>query len=52
MHGGATWNSSANREQLKDAVQFLSQLVPFIIDIMMNNPKELWGDAYYPLIDG
>ncbi len=52
MHGGATWNSSANREQLKDAVQFLSQLVPYIIDIMMDNPKELWGDAYYPLIDG
>ena len=52
MHGGATWNSSANREQLKDAVQFLSQLVPFIIDLMMDNSNELWGDAYYPLIDG
>lgn len=52
MHGGATWNSSANREQLKDAVQFLSQLVPYIIDIMMENPKELWGDAHYPFIDG
>ncbi|MGS0497014.1 hypothetical protein ACU8V4_07320 [Pseudoalteromonas mariniglutinosa] len=36
MHGGATWNSSANREQLKDAVQFLSQLAPFIIDLMMD----------------
>ncbi|QLE07546.1 hypothetical protein HYD28_00385 [Pseudoalteromonas shioyasakiensis] len=51
MHGGATWNSSANREQLKDGVQFLSQLVPFIIDIMMDNSKELWGEAYYPLVD-
>ncbi len=51
IHGGATWNSSANREQLKDAVQFLSQLVPFIIDIMMDNPNELWGDAHYPLIN-
>lgn len=51
MHGGATWNSTANREQLKDGVQFLSQLVPFIIDIMMDNSKELWGEAYYPLID-
>jgi len=52
MHGGATWNSTANREQLKDAVQFLSQLVPFIIDIMIDNPKALWGDAHYPLING
>tara|TARA_Y100000310_G_scaffold184521_1_gene184647 strand:+ start:611 stop:841 length:231 start_codon:yes stop_codon:yes gene_type:complete len=51
VHGVATWNSSANRKQLKDAVQFLSQLVPFIIDIMMDNPYELWGDAHYPLIN-
>lgn len=51
MHGGATWNSGANREQLKDAVQFLSQLVPFIIDIMMDNPNELWGDAHYPPVN-
>ena len=27
IHGGATWNSSANREQLKDAVQFLVKAV-------------------------
>jgi len=39
-------------KQLKDAVQFLSQLVPFIIDIMIDNPKALWGDAHYPLING
>ncbi len=51
VHGGATWNSSANREQLKDAVRFLAQLVPFIIDIMMDHPNELWGDAHYPLVD-
>lgn len=51
IHGGATWNSSANREQLKDAVKFLSQLVPCIINIMMDNPNELWGKAFYPVIN-
>lgn len=51
VHGGATWNSRANREQLRDAVSFLSKLVPLLINIMMNNPDTLWGDANYPLID-
>ncbi|MBL4941613.1 MAG: hypothetical protein JKY81_08110 [Colwellia sp.] len=50
MHGGATWNSSANRTQIRDSVSFLSKLVPFVIDIMMNNPDQLWGDANYPVI--
>ncbi len=50
MHGGATWQSSANREQLRDAVSFLSKLVPILINIMMDNANSLWGDANYPLI--
>lgn len=52
VHGGATWRSSANREQLRDAVNFLSKLVPIIIDTMMDNPNTLWGDACYPLVAG
>jgi len=51
IHGGATWNSSANRTQVRDSVAFLSQLVPYVIDIMMNSPEQLWGDANYPLIN-
>ncbi|MFS1421974.1 HEPN domain-containing protein [Shewanella sp. 10N.286.48.B5] len=50
IHGGATWNSSANREQIRDGVAFLSELLPIIIELMMNNPDTLWGDANYPLI--
>ncbi len=50
IHGGATWNSSANREQIRDGVAFLSELLPIIVDVMMNNPDTLWGDANYPLI--
>lgn len=50
IHGGATWNSSANREQIRDGVAFLSELLPIIVDMMMDNPDSLWGDANYPLI--
>ena len=50
IHGGATWNSSVNREQLRDANCLLHKLVPALIDIMMRNPDELWGDANYPVV--
>lgn len=50
MHGGATWQGSANREQIRDAVSILSKLVPIIINIMMDNSDQLWGDANYPVI--
>ena len=51
VHGGATWKSSANRAQITDGVAFLSKLVPIIIEIMMDNPNQLWGEANYPLVD-
>jgi len=50
MHGGATYNSSANRAQLKDAVNIMKQVVPVIINVMMDNPNTLWGDAHYPYL--
>lgn len=51
VHGGATWNSSANRSQIRDGVAFLSQLVPIIINTMMDNPEHLLGKANFPLIN-
>jgi hypothetical protein len=50
LHGGATYNSSVNREQMRDCCYLMSKLVPIIIEIMMDNPDTLWGDAYYPVI--
>ncbi|MDO6639751.1 HEPN domain-containing protein [Shewanella sp. 5_MG-2023] len=50
IHGGATWNSSANRDQIRDGVAFLSKLVPIIINIMMDSSDQLWGDANYPVV--
>ncbi len=51
IHGGATWNSSVNREQLRDCSAFLGKLVPFIIQVMMDHPNTLWGDACYPVVE-
>lgn len=50
IHGGATWQSSANRNQIRDGVALLSKFIPIIINIMMDHPKELWGDANYPVV--
>ncbi|MBE0351770.1 HEPN domain-containing protein [Pseudoalteromonas lipolytica] len=51
IHGGATYGSSANRQQLKDCTSLLEQIIPTIIMIMMDNSQELWGDPVYPFID-
>ena len=52
VHGGATWNSSANREQVRDGAAILSFLMPIFIDIMMDHPEENWGQPYYPVVEG
>ena len=50
MHGGATWNSKVNRDQLTDCVNFLGKLVPQVIKIMLDNTDTIWGDAVYPVV--
>ncbi|MDF3918393.1 HEPN domain-containing protein [Salinicola salarius] len=51
IHGGATWNGAVNRDQLRDCVKLMSQLVPLVITVMMDNPHALWGDACYPVVE-
>ena len=50
VHGGSTWHSSVNREQVRDCARFMAALVPVIIEIMKDNPQTLWGDAVYPVV--
>ena len=52
IHGGATWDSSINRNQIRDCVRLMGKLVPLIIELMMENPGTLWGDACYPVVNG
>lgn len=51
VHGGSTFNSKLNRNQLKDACNIMQLLVPIIIDIMMENHKHDWGDIAYPVVN-
>lgn len=51
VHGGATWKSGVNREQLRDGVRILERLVPAIIGIMMDHPQESWGAPAYPVVE-
>ena len=51
VHGGATWNSSVNRAQIKDGAEILAFLIPIFIDLMMDNPEMVWGAPHYPVIE-
>jgi Apea-like HEPN len=50
IHGGATFESSANRQQLQYSCKMLLLIIPLIIDIMIENKDEKWGSIYYPLV--
>ncbi|MDR2195776.1 MAG: hypothetical protein LBE50_04135 [Gallionellaceae bacterium] len=51
MHGGATWGGGINRDQVRDCTKLLGKLVPIIIELMMDNPNTLWGEACYPVVE-
>lgn len=50
MHGGATWNSSVNRQQIQDGYRILEFMLPKFIEIIINNPNEDWGQPIYPVV--
>ncbi|WP_301098929.1 HEPN domain-containing protein [Otariodibacter sp.] len=52
IHGGATYQSSVNREQLRDGCNILSLLIPAMLQIMMENHSEIdWGKPFYPVVN-
>jgi hypothetical protein len=51
VHGGATWGSSVNREQLRDCSNLMQKLVPLVIEVMMDHPGTLWGAGCYPVVE-
>lgn len=50
IHGGATWNSTVNRSQLRDGGRILAVVVPAIIYLLLNSPEQEWGTPSYPVI--
>lgn len=51
LHGGATWRSSVNRDQVIDGANFLSFIIPLFLEIMMSGRNEDWGKPSYPVIE-
>ena len=51
IHGGATWNSSVNRSQIKEGAEILAFLVPVFVTLMMDNPNTKWGPPLYPVVE-
>lgn len=51
VHGGATWNSSVNRDQVRDGAAVLGTLLPVFIEVMMDNPHRDWGRPFYPVVE-
>lgn len=49
--GGSTWNSSVNRNQVRDGAAVLGTLLPVFIDIMMDNARRDWGKPFYPVVE-
>ena len=50
IHGGATYGSEANREQLSHACKILTALLPEIVQIMQLHADRDWGRPFYPMI--
>lgn len=50
IHGGATWNGSTNRAQVKDGAAILGVLVPVIVGLMMRGGSEDFGEAAFPVV--
>lgn len=52
VHGGATYNSFANRTQIRSACAILSDIIPALLSIMLHNHQEMeWGEPFYPYIN-
>ena len=50
MHGGASWGSSVNRDQVRDGATILAFLVPLFVALMMSRPEIDWGPPDYPVV--
>ena len=51
FHGGATYNSKANRPALKNACHLLEVYTELFLKVILEDPcEEEWGKPYYPYI--
>ena len=51
IHGGATYKSQVNRTQVRDGGNILLALLPVVIELMMQHPRNDWGKIYFPPVE-
>ena len=51
IHGGSTWGSAVNRDQVRGGRNILARLTPFYIELMMDNPDLPWTRGHYPVLE-
>lgn len=51
LHGGTTWNSKINRNQIRDSQRIIKFLVVSFVFIMLHNKQIDWGKLSYPIIN-
>ncbi|HET8941669.1 MAG TPA: hypothetical protein VFN13_06765 [Rudaea sp.] len=50
LHGGATWNSRANRTQVKGGANLMLAVIPVVIELMLDHPEVDFGEILYPVV--
>ena len=50
VHGGATWNSRVNRNQVKDGARIMLSIIPAMIELMLDHPERDFGEILYPVV--
>jgi len=50
FHGGATWESSVNRAQVRNGAAIMAKIVPIVVEIMHAELDRDWGRIEYPVV--
>lgn len=50
VHGGATWASQVNRQQVRDGAAILDRLLPALLALMIEHPALDHGAINYPVV--
>jgi hypothetical protein len=50
IHGGSTWGSSMNRDQIRDCVHFMEKFIPTMLEVMFLGDSVEWDQPSFPPI--